>query len=88
MLNVRGRVRMAGIASSTRSQEMYRTAVVIRKPTTTSAGAVTGETIISPPSGPGIGTAPLITEIRGANGSASRKRSPTTPLGELEKAIQ
>jgi len=41
---------------------------------------VTGETKISPSSGPGIGTAPPKTEMSGENGSATRNRSPTTTL--------
>src|ERR687889_94104 len=84
MLKVRGRVRRvrkAGIASSASSQGIKRTAVIIRKPTMIRAGAVTGETRMScPPSGFGIGTEPPITAIKGENGSASRKSSPTTTL--------
>ncbi|MBV9454644.1 MAG: hypothetical protein JOZ19_11075 [Rubrobacter sp.] len=45
MLKVSGRVRImrnAGIASSTRSQGMKRTRVIIKKPTTTRAGGGNG----------------------------------------------
>src|SRR4028119_2126863 len=47
MLKVRGKVRMvrkAGIASSTSSQGIKRTAVIIRKPTTITPGHATGRT--------------------------------------------
>src|ERR671910_484527 len=63
MLKVSGSVRMvrkAGMASSKRSHGMSLTAVIIKKPTTMRAGAVTGETNkgSSPPVGSGIGGDP------------------------------
>src|SRR5215208_3674736 len=70
MLKVSGSVRMvrkAGMASSKRSHGMSLTAVILKKPTTMRAGAVTGETNSGslPPAGSGIGSEPPQPETQG-----------------------